>query len=281
VTRPSQEANEGWGRVAGGWERRRALFWDATSTLSERLVELLDPQPGETILELAAGPGDTGFLAASRLGPAGVLLSTDVVPEMVEAARHRSAELGVTNADFRVLDATAIDLPDASVDGVLCRFGLMLVDDLEAGFAEVRRVLRPGRAASIAVWAGAEHNDWMTAAGQAALALGLMERPDPEAPGPFRLADPVLLESLVAGSGLELETSEDVTVRWHAGSADEWWETVADTSPRLSALLASLGPGDTAALRAEAVERIGRYVEPDGSLTVPGLARAALARRPS
>ena len=188
----ASEGLEAWRGIAGGWERRRSLFWDATRSMSERMVELLAPRAGETILELAAGTGDTGFLAAERLGPSGRLLSTDVAPEMVEAARRRAAELGLTNVDFRVLDAAAIDVPDASVDGVLCRFGLMLVDDVEGAFAEVRRVLRPGRPASIAVWAEPERNEWMTAAAQSALALGLTERPDPGAPGPFRLAIPLV-----------------------------------------------------------------------------------------
>src|SRR5262245_48302318 len=212
---------EAWRAVAAGWERRRPLFWDATRALSERLVELLAPQPGETILELAAGPGDTGFLAASLIGANGTLLSTDVAPEMVEAARRRAGELGVANAEFRVLDAAAIDLPSESVDGVLCRFGLMLVVDVEAAMAEVRRVLRPGGRASVAVWAEPAHNDWITAGGRAALELGLLDPPEPDAPGPFRLADEGRLRELAAIARLELEALENVVVQWHASSLDE------------------------------------------------------------
>ena len=58
-----------WGIVAPGWARQRSYVWDVSRAVAERLVEALDPQPGETILELAAGPGDTGFSAAARLGP--------------------------------------------------------------------------------------------------------------------------------------------------------------------------------------------------------------------
>jgi SAM-dependent methyltransferase len=276
----AEEGVGAWRAVAAGWERRRELFWDATLPLSERMVALLDPQPGETILELAAGPGDTGFLAAGLLGAEGQLLSTDVADEMVAIARRRASELGVTNAEFRVLDAAAIDLADESVDGVLCRFGLMLIDDPGRGFAEVRRVLRPGRAASIAVWAEPARNEWMTAAGRSAVTLGLMEPPDPDAPGPFRLSDPPLLVSLVAGAGLTLETLVDVPVNWHSRSLEEWWETVCDMSPRLSALLTELEPGQADALRAGGEEHLEPYVAADGSLTVPGAARVALARRP-
>ena len=98
------------------------------------------------MLELAAGPGDTGFIAAKRLGPDGLLLSTDVAPEMVDAARRRAAELGVANVEFRVEDASAISLLDGAVDGVLCRLGIMLVPDPSRALAEIARVLRAGGA---------------------------------------------------------------------------------------------------------------------------------------
>ena len=65
---------DNWRAVAAGWERQRSLMWDSTHMVSERLVELLDPRPGETVLELAAGPGDTGLLAARSLAPGGRLV---------------------------------------------------------------------------------------------------------------------------------------------------------------------------------------------------------------
>jgi SAM-dependent methyltransferase len=280
MTDAAQEQVEAWRSVAAGWERRRPIFWEATRQLSQRLVELVDPAPGQTILELAAGPGDTGFLAAERLGPSGTLLSTDVAPEMVEAARRRGAELGVENAEFRVLDAAAIGLPGASVDGVICRFGLMLVVDVEKAFAEIARVLRPGGRAAIAVWGPPDDNDWITAGGRAALALGLMERPDPDAPGPFRLHEVERLLGLATAAGLTVETLEDVPVHWRAGSLDEWWETTRDTSRMLSLLLQRLDEARAAELEAESQARLAGYVSADGSLEVPGLARAVLLRKP-
>jgi SAM-dependent methyltransferase len=273
------EGVDAWRSVAAGWERRRGLFWEATRSLSKRMVELLDPQPGETVLELAAGPGDTGFLAAERLGAGGLLITSDVADEMLDVARRRAAELRVANAEFRLLDAAAIDLPEASVDGVLCRFGLMLVDDVHAGFAEVRRVLRPGRAAAIGVWADPARNEWMTAAARAAAQLGLVAPADPEAPGPFRLADPARLESVVAEAGLTLETLEEAPVTWRSPSLEEWWLTVRDTSPRLSSLLPELDPRDAQAVRAGGENHLRDYVGADGSLTVPGSAWVALTRR--
>jgi SAM-dependent methyltransferase len=276
VSDAAAEQVEAWRAVAAGWERRRSLFWDATRALSQRLVDLLDPEPGETVLELAAGPGDTGFVASERLGPTGRLISSDVAPEMVDAARRRAAELGLGAVDFRVLDAAALDLPDDAVDGVLCRFGLMLVVDVDAAFAELARVLRPDGRAAVAVWAEPDRNDWITAAGRAALSLGLVDRPGEDEPGPFRLHDPQRLRALAEGAGLELTSLVEVTVDWRAPSVDEWWDVIEETSRSLSLLARRLDAEQLADLRAAAEERIAGYVAGDGTLHVPGVARAAL-----
>jgi SAM-dependent methyltransferase len=249
--------------------------------VSERLVELLAPEPGESILELAAGPGDTGFLALDRLEPGGRLLSTDVAPEMVEAARRRAAELELEGVTFAVEDAAALSLADASFDGVLCRWGLMLVPEMDAAAAEIARVLRPGGRAAVAVWASPDLNDWMTASGRAALELGLMERPDPDAPGPFRLSGDGALEGVLADAGLEVDLVEDVPMTWTAPSLDVWWDISTDMSRMLAMLLDRLGPEEAAAVRDGAERRLERYVGDDGSLAVPSVARVARAARRS
>ena len=77
-----------WDEMAAGWEGHRRTVWDASRAVGEWLVDALDPQPGETVLELAAGVGDTGFEAAEIIGDAGRLISTDFSPAMLAAARR-------------------------------------------------------------------------------------------------------------------------------------------------------------------------------------------------
>jgi hypothetical protein len=56
-----------WQEMAGSWERGREVLWETTRPVSEWLVDRLTTQSGETILELVAGVGETGRLAAARL----------------------------------------------------------------------------------------------------------------------------------------------------------------------------------------------------------------------
>ena len=275
----TDESFEGWEASAGGWERRRAFVWEASRKVSERLVDLLDPQPGQSLLELAAGTGDTGFLAAERIQPAGRLLSSDFVPGMVAAAQRHAVELGVSNVDFRVLDAQALDLADESVDGVLCRWGYMLVPEPAKAFAETARVLRPGGHVAFAVWASADENPLVSAIGRVLVARGLVARPEPDAPGPFRLADPEHVRALVENAGLELVRQEDVALTWRFGGFDEYWDVTRDLSRSLAASLEEIDDEKSEAIKADVRQALEPYAE-QGGLAMPALTRVTLAGRP-
>jgi ubiquinone/menaquinone biosynthesis C-methylase UbiE len=110
-----------WNAVAPGWHAQREDLWKSSRPVSEWMVRRLDPQPGDTVLELAAGLGDTGLITTRLVGESGRVIITDFTPEMVAAARRRAEEVGVQNAEFRVLDTERMDLETDSVDGVLCR----------------------------------------------------------------------------------------------------------------------------------------------------------------
>jgi ubiquinone/menaquinone biosynthesis C-methylase UbiE len=121
--------------IAPTWERRRADIEDVAAPVREWMLRQLRPEEGDTLLELAAGVGDTGFEAAAIVGERGRVITSDFSPAMLDAARRRGSEVGVANVEFRLIDAERIDLDDDSVDGVLCRFGYMLMVDPGAALA--------------------------------------------------------------------------------------------------------------------------------------------------
>jgi ubiquinone/menaquinone biosynthesis C-methylase UbiE len=139
-----QKSRTAWAAVATGWYTQREELWKVSRPVSEWMVRKIEPQPGDTILELAAGLGDTGLMAARLVGESGRVVITDFAPEMIAAARRRAEEMGVENAEFRVLDAERVDLETDGVDGVLCRWGYMLMIDPAKAFTETRRCFARG-----------------------------------------------------------------------------------------------------------------------------------------
>ena len=237
-----QRSRAAWNAVAPGWHARREELWKASRPVSEWMVGRLDPQPGNTVLELAAGMGDTGLMAARLVGETGRMIITDFAPEMVAAARRRAEEVGVRNAEFRVMDAERMDLETDSVDGVLCRWGYMLTTDPAAAFAETRRVLRQGSRLAFSVWATRERNPALSLASEVLVELGHIPPPDPDAPGAFAMADTGRIRQLVVGAGFAEPEIEEVSFRWPFANQDDYWRFLTKTSSALSPVLQALPP---------------------------------------
>src|SRR5262245_15251223 len=185
----TERVRRAWDSQADKWFEHREAMLTASRPIHEWLVAHLDPQPGQRVLEIAAGPGDTGFLAARLLGN-GRLISTDISPIMVDAARKRAAEFGITNVEHQVLDAQAMDLPDASFDGAICRWGFMLMPDPAGALRECRRILKPGGRLVFAVFTGPDENPWASIPPRILIESGHLAPPSPGwQPGILALAD--------------------------------------------------------------------------------------------
>jgi SAM-dependent methyltransferase len=256
--------------MAPGWERDRAFLWDVSRRVSAQLISALAPEPGDTILELAAGTGETGFAAASMIAPDGQLISTDFSPEMVEAARRRAVELGLGNVDFRVMDAERMDLRDASVDGVLCRWGFMLMADPAAAFAETRRVLREGGRLSFSVWGAPDRNPWASISGAAMVKHGHMPPPEPGAPGIFGMPDPDRIRELVAGAGFADPEIVEVPVEWRFEDFDRYWRFICELAGALALVIATLGTDQKEEVR-ETIRAEAEAFRSGKGYSMPGL----------
>ncbi len=270
-------SRERWAAVAGGWGTHRRVMQGAAEPVSQWMVEAITPQPGHRVLELAAGPGDTGFLAAELIAPGGTLISSDAVPEMVDQARARATELGVTNVEFATIDAEWIDLATADVDGVLARWCYMLLADPATALRETRRVLRPGGRLALAAWARPEDNPWAAVPAGELVAIGAVEPPDLDQPNMFAFRDPQQIVELLENAGFEDIVVEQIPISFSFASLDDWWDVQLDLSTSLSRGVGALTPAQRDDLRDAIDARLQQHVADDGSVVLPGLTHVAAA----
>jgi ubiquinone/menaquinone biosynthesis C-methylase UbiE len=250
-----------WEAMAPRWELGRELLWRSTRPVSEWLVARLDPRPGQVVLDLAAGTGETGFLAARLLEPGGRLITADREQGMVDGARRVAGELGVTNAEFRVLDAEALELPDASVDGVLNRFGYILRGEPPRALGEIRRVLRSGGRLAFSVWGARELNPWMTVPADVMVERGHLS---PQSDAEIRLSarrNPESIRALLVAAGFGEPEIETLPVAYRFAGADELWFFVSELRGPVALALAELREDERAEIRAEVESRATRTAD--------------------
>ncbi|MCW3032318.1 MAG: hypothetical protein QOK19_1502 [Solirubrobacteraceae bacterium] len=261
----------GWEEASAGWIRHQRPMREWSAEVSHAMIAAVAPQPGERVLELAAGLGETGMLAAEIVAPVGSVVISDQAEGMLAGARARAAELGVAGVEFEVLNAEWIDLPLASVDVVLCRYGYMLMADPAAALAETRRVLRPGGRAGLAVWDAVEANPW---AGVPAAVLAEREpvggAGGGDGPGPFALGSEQRLRALLEDAGFaEIEVARVEMLRRHE-SFEEFWELTLDLSRSFHDAVLSRPEAEISEIHDAVAARLAPFTATDGSLAVPG-----------
>ena len=273
-----QQSRARWTATAQGWGKRADQLRRATMPVSSWMVDAVGPQPGDTLLELAAGPGDTGFLAAELVKPGGELICSDLVPEMLMVAQERAKALGLDNVRFKQIDAeTSIDIEAASIDGVLCRWGYMLMADPVTALAQTRRVLKPGARLALAAWTAPEENLWSALPARELVKRGLEEWLDPGAPGQFAWADQrVIADRLQEGGFVDFELAAvEFTVSY--ASLDDWWATTQDMSMRFADATASLDEATKAEIRAAMGAAAEPFTDGDGAIAIPARTWTAVA----
>ena len=177
------------------WNSRGGASWVPAQKQTEAMLgplglvalEAASIEPAHKVLDVGCGCGDTSLAAADMAGLTGEVVGLDISAPMLELARTRAS--GRDNVVFVKADAQVADLAALQVDRVVSRFGLMFFDDPVAAFSNIRTALNATGQLSFVCWQPASRNPWMGFTGRAV--AGLLEFPpgDPEAPGPFSLAE--------------------------------------------------------------------------------------------
>lgn len=271
---------EGWEAAAPGWDRWQELTRRFALPLTQRMVDAISPQPGDALLDIAAGVGDTGLLAAERVLPNGRVTIGDQAEGMVAAALQRTQSLGFDHVDVRQLNAEWLDLPTADFDAVLCRWGVMLMADPAAALRELRRVLRPGGRAALAVWDVAARNPWAAQIGVVLAQRGLMPLPsehDGYRPGMFALADETALTELIEDAGFVDARVQQVPLTRRHASFEQFWTSTLDLSSGIHDAVMSAAPEEITEIERDVAERLSEFASSDGVLEIPASSLLAVA----
>jgi len=253
-----------WDAMAPGWDDRFTYVEETARPVTERMLERLAPAEGQTILDLAAGNGVVGFAAAPLVGPGGRVIISDFAEAMVDVARRHAADLGLENVECRVLDAERLDLPDNAVDGVLCRWGYMLMPTPAAALAETRRVLRQRGRLVASVFAGPEQNPWAALPARVLQERGHMPPPEAGAPGILALADRDRLRGLFSDAGFPDPRIEEIEFVFPFADAHDYLDFLTRLAGAIAMVLERLDEDEGARVREQIAARLEPFAAAGG-----------------
>lgn len=234
------------------------------------LIERLDPPVGCSALDVACGPGTVSHLLAERIGRDGHVTAADISPAMLAIGRSKTTSPEAAAIEWLEAPAAPIPIPDASVDIITCQQGLQFFPDKIAALTEMRRVLRPGGRAGIAVWTAVE--DQIFGYLRDAIANVVSSELADKYLGPFQLAGRDAAEYARA-AGFENVDLQRVTLPAALlGGAQELFDTLpaSGIAPAIAAL--------DDAQRAELLAETERLTEPlrDGAALRDSLSSSVL-----
>ena len=274
-------SREHWSRAAAGWAQAGAERESGPSGLAaDWMLDAVALSPGESVLELAGGGGELGARAAEAVGESGRAVISDFAEPMVELIRERAQSLGLDQLEARVVDAEAPTIERESFDVVLCRFGYMLMADPAGALRASFGLLRPGGRLALAVWGTAEGNPWFSLISESLMDVLGAPPPEPGTPGPFALADPERVRTLLVNAGFERVETDVLETARNYESAAAWWEDAQAGSGPVSSLLAQLTREQRGAVGERALAAAAAYVTPDETLSLPVSIVLAHARTP-
>jgi SAM-dependent methyltransferase len=265
-----------WNKNAGPtWVAMQNVLDAQLGGLGLVAIETLAPRPGETLIDIGCGCGDTSLELARRVGPTGRVLGADISGPMLQVARSRAAALGLDGASFTQADAQTHAFPP--VDGAFSRFGVMFFADPPAAFANIRRAFRPGGRLAFVCWRSLGENPWMTVPFMAAASLLPPQAPlPPDAPGPFAFADRDRLLGILRAAGFTEIAIEPHDAKLGWGDVESGVRAALNLGPLGRALLDS--PHLKEAVTGTVRNALAAHADKDGDVRLDSASWIVLAR---
>jgi SAM-dependent methyltransferase len=272
-----------WNGVLGhNWATMRNDIDPVVAMFGDAALKVAAPRPGERVLDIGCGCGDTTFAIARIVGDRGSALGVDVSEPMLAVAREHAREAGLPHLEFRHADAAEAELPPGN-DLLFSRFGVMFFSQPAAAFRHMRKSLRPGARCVFVCWRAPRNNAWAMAPLSAArAAMGVSPPPaDPDAPGPFAFADDARVRRILADAGFEdiVFTRHDAPVAYGATP-----RAAAERALRVgpaSRFARDMGDANLPRILEAVAQALAGLAGPDGQVKLVGSAWIVTANNPA
>jgi ubiquinone/menaquinone biosynthesis C-methylase UbiE len=257
---PDQDVVNRWSKSAQFWEKHREVIRGMFEPVTRALIQDAEISSGQTILDIATGPGEPALSLAGVVGPAGKVCGVDPISGMIEAARRAASSSGVNNVQFEVAFADQLPFPAGIFDAVVSRFGAMFFPAPGDAAREILRVLKPGRKFALAVWHAADKNPFHYALSRVVDRHSPSPPPEPDVLDAFRFAVPGKLESFLKEAGATNVSERLLRFDIQAPiSAEEFWAIRMEMSDSLREKIAALSSEQFTAVTRELLESVRKY----------------------
>jgi SAM-dependent methyltransferase len=259
-----------WREAAPYWEKYAPTIRAMFAPVTRALIEEAGITHGQSVLDVAGGPGEPSLTIAEAVGPSGSVTCTDAVAEMVAAAEAEAQRRGLTNVKFRQCAADSLSFEDDTFDAAVSRLGAMFFPDPPAALREMLRVVRPGGAVSLAVWHRSDLNPFAYVV--TSVMSRYVETPPAAAPGApdaFRFAESGSLVRVLEKAGATGVRERLLKFRIEAPiSPAEFWAMRSETSDTLREKLAGLSSEERDRVAQEVQEAVREFF-PDDRMSFP------------
>ena len=251
-----QEVHREWEAAAAGYAKWDEVLAAGLTGPTQVMLDLAGVGPNMRVLDLACGTGGQTLLAAARVGPGGQVIAADISAAMLAHTRERAVQAGLDNIEILETAAEDLDAPAESFDAAICRLGLMLFPNPEAGLAAVERVLKPEAKFAAIVFSTPAANPYMAESMRILRDYAGKPPPEPRDPGVFALGEPGLLEGLLEAAGFTDVGTRIMRAPLRLVSANDAVEMMRQAFGAFRAVISDLGQSEQEA----AWNKVGDYL---------------------
>jgi len=268
-----------WRTSAQYWDKYRALIAQMFAPLTSGLIEEARIGPGQKVLDIGGGSGEPSLTISEIVGPAGSVMFTDPIADMVKTAQAEAGRRGLVNIHFKQCSADELPFADRTFDVAVGRLSAMFFANPVTAVRETLRAIRNDGHVAFAVWGPEEANPFFSTVNDVADRFVEPAKQDPDAPDAFRFAVSGKLAAILEKAGAVNVIERRLNFQIEAPIAfEQFWQLRSEMSEYLRETLARLSPAQHPAIKQAAADAAERYFA-GGKMSFPAEALIVTGRK--